>query len=45
MALTPNQKEVLVDYILKLTVRGTSPSLYIVKNMAEKLAKKEFKKH
>ena len=45
MALTLNQKEVLVNYIFKLTVRGTPPSPYIVKNMAEELAKKELKKH
>ena len=45
MALTPSQEEVLVDYILKLTARGTPPSPYIVKNMAEELAKKELGKH
>ena len=45
MALTLSQKEVLVNYILKLTARGTPSSLYIVKNMAEELAKKELKKY
>ena len=45
IVLTLNQKEVLVNYIFKLTARGTPLSLYIVKNMAEELAKKELKKY
>ena len=45
ITLILTEKEVLINYILKLTTRGTPPNPYIVKNMAEKLAKKKLKKY
>ena len=38
--LKPVQEEVLVQYIIKLTNRGTPPTPYIMKNMAEEVVKK-----